>query len=127
LYIAASADGSALLLNVRTLDVSGGRRLLKSADRGATWRVANATFETSNLVIDPTDPNRMYAVGTDNVTGSYAFYRSTDGGFNWAVVTTPGVWRVDIDPTSPAHLLGAQGGHVYSSDDYGSTWREVAI
>lgn len=124
-YMAASADGRVLMLNAL---VGNRLPLLKSSDGGATWREVEAYFETNNLVMDPTDSNRMYAAGKDG------FHRSTDGGENWERMgtTTPvpqvAIFRgqIAVNPARPANLLAVTEDGVRVSDDYGANWRTVA-
>ncbi len=98
------------------------RGVYKSTDRGATWTrrlyISDSTG-MSDLLIDPTDPNRLWACGWDRVRRSnYSIvygpgarvYRSLDGGLNWsAVYGTPGAQQcrigLDQDPADPDHLI----------------------
>src|SRR5262245_60850416 len=68
---------------------SGGNGIFKSIDGGATLRrvsagIGNQDFWTRVLVIDPMTPSNVY-------TGSSSgFFKSTDGGETWSVLSAPG-------------------------------------
>jgi hypothetical protein len=60
----------------------------------------------NELVIDPKDPNRVYAPFHNGV------YRTTNGGTSWALMNFPGVsdttiggWSLSIDPQFSSTLL----------------------
>jgi photosystem II stability/assembly factor-like uncharacterized protein len=106
--------------------------LYRSDDLGETWQKVNTSgniqgrpFYFGQVVVDPTDFNRVYKPGT-NLTVS------TDGGKTFSnpfIANAMGggphsdhhaLW---IDPRNPhALILGTDGG-VYFSYDRGNTWR----
>jgi photosystem II stability/assembly factor-like uncharacterized protein len=55
--------------------------VFKSTDAGLTWANANFTSDTRALVLDPNDPNTIYAG-----TGSNGVYVSTDAGGSWTAM-----------------------------------------
>ena len=86
--------------------------LLKSADNGETWEkielIPTEKRATINaLAINLTNVQEIYYV--TNTT----FYRSLDGGQNWATIklpTTRAGWKLLLDPTDPNIVyLGAKG------------------
>jgi len=112
--------------------------LLKSTDRGTTWSVAAKGLPTeyerwegiSSLVIDPTNPDVLYASQAyDHSTDRHPLYRSTDGGVSWTAwgpwLPRPGLLLVAIDPGNPRSLLGATGAGLSRSIDGGITWSRV--
>ncbi|HEY0071030.1 MAG TPA: hypothetical protein VGE04_13770, partial [Chloroflexia bacterium] len=124
-YLAVSPDGKVLMLNVL---VNNRLPLLKSSDGGATWRQVVPYFETGNLVIDPTDNNRMYA------NGKGGFHRSTDGGLTWERMSTTSttanayllIGQIAVNPARPSNVLAVTDEGVRASNDYGATWQTVA-
>ncbi len=69
-----------------------GTGVLKSVDSGQTWtRVNNSTLPSpgriSQILVDQTDPNRVYAaqysIRSGNSAFASGFFYSTDGGVNW--------------------------------------------
>ncbi|MEO1084312.1 MAG: glycosyl hydrolase, partial [Acidobacteriota bacterium] len=107
--------------------------LYRSDDLGSTWRQVNASqnvqmrpFYFSELVIDPTDHNRVYKPGftlTVSVDGGQSFSSMLGGGFNFSV--HPDHHALWINPTNPHELiLGTDGGIYVSYDRYGS-WNHI--
>lgn len=119
-------------------------KIYRTLDGGQTWQaVLTVTpmpdwWSTSigQIIIDPTDPNRVYAS-----TYSYP-RRSTDGGTTWTTLTnlhyevlygTPGtphdtsyIRDMAIDPRSPNVIYACtQWGGTWKSTDYGDTWTRI--
>lgn len=130
---------------------SGG--VYKSVDRGAHWIAKNNGLPqalgqeegfTSNypcLVIDPSDPNVLYA-GHNPWWPNPGVYRSTDGGDSWTWVTHyeppaqntnlgwisqhgPFARALAIDPTDPSRLYLGTSTHLLRTEDAGGTWEPV--
>jgi photosystem II stability/assembly factor-like uncharacterized protein len=141
--LAAAGDGDTLLLvahhplGAHDYDNLG---LLRSADGGATWSVAQADFTISprygvppHLVFDPHDATRVYT------NGRGGYYRSTDGGSTWQLMPAAAnlatnatrsdlfSGRIAVDPAAPAHLVvayeGVTGPALGVSTDGGTTWQ----
>src|SRR5215213_3864211 len=134
--IAVDAAGSAYVTgSTDSLDfplVAGAIRtrssVFKSVDAATNWTNDNygLTAPVTQLVIDPTQPLKLYA-GTGN-----GLFRSTDGGKTWSPInnglTARFVVALVIDPLTPTILYvasvdsfgGASG--VYKSTDGGDSW-----
>lgn len=97
----------------------------RSTDAGGSWErrsdfVASSPQYFQELVPDPHDPDRLYAMDL--------YMRvSEDGGKTWGKVPS---WNrhVDnhalwIDPANPGHLLNGNDGGLYESWDRGEHWR----
>jgi photosystem II stability/assembly factor-like uncharacterized protein len=124
--------------------------LAVSDDGGDHWRVTKPDVEAQCLLVDPTDPRRVYA-GNRNYSGvdyPNAFYYSTDAGETWTAVDQeafaegPGRpdgtdgWRTFVaalaaDPTQPGVLYAGLTNEMYNVDngrgvfisrDWGRTW-----
>lgn len=123
----------------------GQRGLYKTTDGGKTWKKTlgdEAWTGVTELVYDPTNPNRMYAATWQRhrTVAAYigngpgtALYRSDDAGDTWEKLTNGlpetamGKTGLAISPHNPKVLYAAieldrRKGAVYRSDDGGSSW-----
>jgi len=105
--------------------------LWQSPDGGQSWaRLTEPTWVINAVVMDPRDPNHFY-LGMDDA----GVMETRDGGATFAARNNGFVQRqvasLIADPGEPgrfyAGLLhdGAQGG-VYTTGDYGSSWRQLS-
>jgi photosystem II stability/assembly factor-like uncharacterized protein len=127
-----------------------GDGIYNSTDGGATWTNRGLTDSGSfgKIVVDPTNPNRIFAAAAGTVSTSVSqrgIYRSTDGGNTWVQVLEPpndttGAADVAIDPSDPnrifatlwdhhrnngARTYGGVGSGLYRSLDGGATWTRL--
>jgi photosystem II stability/assembly factor-like uncharacterized protein len=133
---------------------SYGIGMYKSMDAGRTW--AHMGLEKSmhigKVVVDQTDPNRVYVAALGDVYGpnpERGLYRSVDGGAHWKKVlfkaSAPndvGAIDVTIDPKNPRVLYASlwatrrppwpvyapsnlPGGGLYKSIDGGDSWKQL--
>ncbi len=132
-------------------NAGGERGVYRSTDAGANWMLvlagSNDTTGASDIIIDPTNPDRLYAAMWDHLRqpalrryggeGS-GLYRSDDGGDSWTRLgvannlpaADPDVGRVSIGlaPSDPSVLysvyLTTRGffSAAYKSIDGGTTW-----
>ncbi|MDT0607610.1 WD40/YVTN/BNR-like repeat-containing protein [Croceitalea rosinachiae] len=123
----------------------GQRGLYKTTDGGKTWKKTlgdDAWTGVTELVYNPTNPDRMYAATWQRhrTVAAYigngpgtALYRSDDGGDTWEKLTnglpkTPmGKTGLAISPHNPEVLYAAieldrRKGALYRSNDGGSSW-----
>lgn len=102
--------------------------LWRSDDRGDSWRVvsedgrlSSRPFYYADLRVDPTNPNRLFAV-------SGPLLRSEDGGRSWDRIASnihgdhQSFW---IDPLDPDRLIDGNDGGFHFSYDGGDTWQFV--
>jgi photosystem II stability/assembly factor-like uncharacterized protein len=77
------------------------------------------------VVIDPKQPQRVYAAGDTGL------YRSGDAGETWVAANqglpTDGIVALALDPRQPQRLYAATAtGALYTSDDGANSWRALA-
>ncbi len=119
-------------LDARRLYAGTFGSVLVSRDGGRSWRSCFLEgIQVNGLAVDPTDPDRVVAVGFSTTGGSDfpvpQVVRSTDGGASWRTRTAAGHNKVDfvaIHPRAPA-VVFAGGEGIFRSHDGGDSWREV--
>ncbi len=129
---------------------SGGERgLYKTTDGGVTWRQTMNLDEwtgVTDLLIDPLDPNVLYAASWQrhrNVAAymgggpGTAIYKSVDGGESWRKLRTGlpssnmGKIGLAISPMQPDVIYAAieldrKKGAVYRSANAGESWKKMS-
>lgn len=101
--------------------------MLKSVDRGRTWRFVARGLGTSDvysMAVHPAKPDTVYAA----TTGA-GVYRSEDGAATWVQVnhglTDTHVEDLAFDPGDPDTLYAATMREVFKSTDAGRSWAPV--
>jgi photosystem II stability/assembly factor-like uncharacterized protein len=100
-----------------------------SEDGGVSWVNASNGYTGSQIVqivVDPSDPSTVYAVGRSGM------WRSDDGGSSWyGLRYSPKEWglptesyAIETDPSKSGHILlgGAWGASIFESFDGGYSW-----
>jgi photosystem II stability/assembly factor-like uncharacterized protein len=121
------------------------RGVFKSTDGGTTWArilYRNDSTGISDLIMDPNDPNTLYAAFWHAYRRPWmlnsggpggGLMKTTDGGATWTELTANpglprGIWGKVGIAVSPANsrrvwaIIEADSGGVYRSDDAGATW-----
>ena len=89
--------------------------------------------EIQRLVVDPQNPNTLYAVGAVYAENrGVGLFKSTDAGANWRSInfglTAPAVYTLMMDPQNPTTLyVGTWGSGVFKSIDGGESWGSTAL
>jgi hypothetical protein len=95
--------------------------LLRSDDGGATWRalVASELLGAGfhDLLVDPTDPDRLLAATTAGL------WASPDGGLTWEPRLTGRSWAL----SAGGELLAGGEFGLHRSEDGGASWRRVPL
>lgn len=124
------------------------RGVFKSTDGGATWNrilFRNDSTGISDLIMDPNDPNTLYAAFWHAYRRPWmlnsggpggGIMKTTDGGATWTELTANrglprGIWGKVGLAVSPANsrrvwaIIEHDSGGVYRSDDAGQTWEWI--
>lgn len=125
------------------------RGVYKSTDGGTSWQsilFVNASTGCSDLVMDPSNPEILYACFWEYRRTAWSFnsggensalYKSTDGGKTWNKIHNGfptgklGRIAVSIAPSNPSILYAVieaekdQEKGLYRSDDAGKTWKHL--
>jgi photosystem II stability/assembly factor-like uncharacterized protein len=100
-----------------------GTGVFVSTDGGATWtqRTTVVSRRVAQIVVSPTDANRVY------VAGENGFERSTDAGVTWTTIRAGEISDAVIDPNSPTTLfINVRSDGIYKTTDGGTTWTKLA-
>ena len=124
------------------------RGVFKTTDGGRTWAkilFRNDSTGISDLIMDPNDPNTLYAAFWHAYRTPWllnsggpggGLFKTTDGGATWREITANpglprGVWGKVGIAVSPARsqrvwaIIENDSGGVYRSDDGGATWEWI--
>jgi photosystem II stability/assembly factor-like uncharacterized protein len=131
-------------------DMDTGVGVFKSTDAGKTWQYAGLkeTHQISDIVIDPHNPNIVYATSMGHVfkpNGERGVFKTTDGGKTWKKILyvddNTGANNIVMD-AHDANVLyatmwqayrtpwtlqsGGPGSGLYKSTDGGAHWTNIA-
>ncbi len=130
-------------------DMNTGDGVWKSTDAGKTWTHAglDLTGIIGNIVIDPHDPEHVYAAALGRIFGpttQRGVYETTDGGKHWRrilyVNARTGANDLAMDPRNPKVIYasmwqvkrrpwtfssGGPGSGLYKTVDGGKHWRNL--
>ncbi len=120
------------------------RGVYKTIDGGKTWKkilYVNEKTGVNDLIMDPTDPNILYAAmwefrrtawGFNSGGPSSALYKSTDAGKTWNKIHNGfpkgdlGRFAIAIAPSNPKTVFAVveskEDKGLYRSDDAGASW-----
>ena len=131
-------------------DWANGEGIFKSTDAGDTWKYAGLgeTRQTSSIVIDPRDPNVVYATSMGHVfkpNSERGVYKTIDGGKTWKKIlfvdSNTGANNIVMDSKNPNVLYatmwqaqrtewaltsGGPGSAIYKTTDAGKTWKKIS-
>jgi photosystem II stability/assembly factor-like uncharacterized protein len=124
------------------------RGVFKTTDGGKSWRrvlYRNDSTGVSDLVMDPSNPNTLYAAFWQSYRNSWSMssgganggiMKSTDGGETWTELTKNkgmpngllGNIGLAISPANPNRMwaqIEADSGGLFRTDDAGATWTKM--
>lgn len=118
------------LMYIATGDANAGNThsvgVLKSTNAGDTWVTTglswntNQFFRISRLLINPNNPNIMFASTNGGV------YKTTNAGNDWTQVLNGNFRDMEFKPNSPSTIY-VSGSKFYKSTDNGENWTETDL
>jgi photosystem II stability/assembly factor-like uncharacterized protein len=105
------------------------RGIWRSDDGGDRWvlldtKATPGLINVESLAVDPRNSDVIYA-GT-----WYLPYKTTDGGKTWGITKTgiiddSDIFAIEIDDSSPDHIIASACSGIYETRNAGGTWRKV--
>ena len=116
----------------------GDRGLYKTEDGGKTWNSiieVNEHTGVNDVVMDPRNPDVLYAATAPLEEVRSHVYVTQDGGDTWTDITQtlPDRYPMDmtVSPDDPAIAYitysGFGTGHVFRTADFGETWEDISF
>ncbi len=115
--------------NPDTIYLGSNDGLYKSEDGAKSWTYILAGIAVADVVVDPVEPNVVYAAGI--AAGNGKVIKSLDSGVSWIdIYTEPSknnaVLSIAVSRANTSVILiGLNGGEVIRSIDAGHTWQGV--
>jgi hypothetical protein len=99
--------------------------LLYSHDSGQTWQDALVGYDVHRLIVDPANPDRVFAAAGEGL------FVSEDAGQNWSAVPGMGgkyITTLIFDPQNPQRAYANAAGApapIYRTEDGGQSWQPL--
>jgi photosystem II stability/assembly factor-like uncharacterized protein len=110
-----------------------GLGIFRSDDAGETWYPVTRTIghvSVSSLVMDPTNPQTLYASAVVTNSNRERILRSDDGGKSWITtsfeVPARSVNDIAVDPLAPSTVYVGTSQGLHRSENRGESWTRAA-
>lgn len=104
-----------------------GNGVLRSSDKGLTWRITTGweVTEVLKVKVDPSNPSLVYAAC------AYGVFKTEDSGETWKEMNSgflkPFVSDIVIDRSNTNRLFAASEDGLYLSTDAGKKWKRIGL
>ncbi|HWP84466.1 MAG TPA: transcriptional regulator, partial [Terriglobia bacterium] len=113
---------------------TGTGQLYLSEDGGGSWRRLEALqaptdWVVDNLVVDPAQPEVVYAAMYSLGTGGGGIFKTSDGGITWTLLEGmrgQSVRALALAPSNPQILVAGTLEGVFRSRDAGRSWQRIS-
>ncbi len=100
--------------------------LIRSTDAGQSWEEVSLMGESDFHVLEASG-SQVYGFGSNYETQQPEFLVSDDSGEHWDERSPPGgLISLAISPHDPEQIVGAVEGGLYTSQDAGGSWQQLA-
>jgi photosystem II stability/assembly factor-like uncharacterized protein len=123
-------------LNRRTVWAATSEGMYKSTDAGATWNSVWGVVMATDVVVHPTDTNRVIGAFGNLASPSGAVYRTDDGGASWlplaGLPSYSGKTLLSLYAANPNWVYASVCdsttgvGATWRSTDFGDNWTELS-
>jgi len=125
-------------LNPNTVWAGTTEGTYKSLDSGLSWAQVDTTIMVTDLVLDPSDTNRVFIACGNFASPGLGLYRTADGGNSWQKLRHSNLrthWagkaQLAVCPASPGLIFASIGNgdvgnnwtRLLRSTDWGDTWQ----
>ncbi|HWX86116.1 MAG TPA: hypothetical protein VNZ48_21160 [Xanthobacteraceae bacterium] len=111
-----------------------GAGIYRSTDGGGTWHVLSSSQEQFkgsgffDLIVDPKNPNILYAATIDGTKAAGGFYKSINGGVSWSLKRAGTCWDISVHPNGgTVELLATFRDGLFVSTNAGNTFSPVPL
>lgn len=128
-----SAPDTLYVTSIRTYHLQPGVvGVYRSSDGGTTWASISTQNLIISLVIDPTNPQQMYAgcslfIASGGLSSGGGTLRSSDGGATWEAINSglpekTSIPTLLLESGTPSTLYALSASTIYKSTNSGTSW-----
>ncbi|KAB8145684.1 hypothetical protein F8S13_00945 [Chloroflexia bacterium SDU3-3] len=128
-----SAPGTIYITSIRTYHLQPGVvGVYRSTDGGTTWASISTQNLIISLVIDPTNPQQMYAgcslfIASSGISSGGGILRSSDGGATWEAISSglpekTSIPTLLLESGTPTSIYALSASAIYKSSNSGDSW-----
>lgn len=106
--------------------------VMKTTNGGVTWDTTGLGYNTldkiliSRLIINPKNPNMIFAGVSGGPGNMRGLWRSIDAGKTWTLVDAGAIYGIEFKPGDAKTMYACGYGNVRKSVDSGATWTTLS-